>query len=150
LLIFRTSLAAAAIIILIISVIAFQTELATMMPSEDFIYDQSILEVIEKIDRSIPTNETLVVSTLEPHFVYFTDRRAMVPWTATSEESLVSLMRENGHQYLVVVENVSAAPQLDELFSSAGLESLDLQFDRLESYESDYFRLHLYKLRFMG
>jgi hypothetical protein len=59
-------------------------------------------------------------------------------------------MRENGHQYLVVVENVSAAPQLDELFSSAGLESLDLQFDRLESYESDYFRLHLYKLRFMG
>lgn len=140
-------LACAAVVVLIISVITFQQQLTNLATNEDLIYDKSILSVITAISDSVPANETLVVSTSAPHFVYFGDRSAIVPWSSTSEESLVSVMKEGGNQYLAVIENVSANPELSQLFSAEGLGSLDIQFEQLQTYESDFFRVHLYKLR---
>ena len=140
-------LACAAVVVLIISVITFQEQLTSLATNEDLIYDRSILSVMTAISDSVPANETLVVSTSAPHFVYFSDRSAVVPWSATSEESLVSVMKEDGNNYLAVIENVSAAPELSQLFSAEGLGSLDIQFEQLQTCESDFFRVHLYKLR---
>jgi hypothetical protein len=143
----RMMLASVAVTVLIISVIMFQVELSNLATNEDLIYDKSILSVISAISDSVPANETLVVSTSEPHFIYFNDRSAAVPWSASSEQTLVSLMKENGNHSLAIIENVSAAPELDQLFSTVGLGSLDTHFEQLRTDESDFFRVHLYKLR---
>lgn len=143
----RMILASVAVAVLIISVIIFQVELSNLATNEDLIYDKSILSVMSAISDSVPANETLVVSTSEPHFIYFNDRSAVVPWSASSEQTLVSLMKENGNHYLAIIENVSAAPELDQLFSTEGLGSLDTHFEQLHTDESDFFRVHLYKLR---
>lgn len=143
----RMILACAAVAVLVISVITFQEQLSNLATNEDLIYDKSILSVMNAISYSIPANETLVVSTSAPHFVYFSNRSAVVSWSATSEESLVSVMKEDGNHYLAVIENVSAAPELGQLFSTEGLGSLDIHFEQLHTYESDFFRVHLYKLR---
>lgn len=143
----RMILASAAAAVLVISVIMFQVELSNLATNEDLIYDKSILSVMSAISDSVPANETLVVSTSQPHFIYFNDRSAAVPWSASSEWTLVSYMKENGNHYLIIIENVSAAPELDQLFSTEGLGSLNSHFEELRTDESDFFRVHLYKLR---
>ena len=143
----RIILACVGVAVSIFSVIAFQGQLSNLATNEDLIYDESFLEVMNEVSDSVPRNETIVVSTSAPHFVYFSNRTAIVPWGATSEETLVSLMKEHENSYLAVIENVSAAPELVQLFNTEGLRSLDIHFEQLQTFESDFYAVHLYKLR---
>ena len=143
----RFFLAIGAVSLVVFSLYSAQAQVNSMTPRSGLSYDQSFIEVSRQISDSVPNGETLVVSSLEPHFVYFTDHEAVIPWAATSKYSLVYIMNSSGWNYLVVVENISEVEALKELFSTSGLWQLDDNFDLLGTYSSDHFRFHLYKLR---
>ena len=143
----RFFLAIGAVSLVAFSLYSAQVQVNSMTPRQGIIYDQSFVEVSRKISDSVPNGETIVVSRFEPHFVYFTEHEAVIPYGVTSKDSLVYIMKSSSWNYLVVVENSSSEEALDQLFSTSGLGQLDDDFDKLETYSSDSSKFHLYKLR---
>jgi hypothetical protein len=130
------------------SVAQFQAQIPNMTNSVRAILDKSLPQTLKvAAQESIPRNETVVISTNMPHFIYFTGYNATVPWGVDSQKSLVNYMHKGKFNYLVVFENNTSEPKLKSVFSSKGLKSLNSDFAELSVHRSDLSVVHVYRLK---
>lgn len=125
---------------------SFQSKLEDITDKRTIMYDKTIIALTRDISNAVPSGETLVVSSQPTHFKYFTEHPIVIPW-GTTPATLSDYMSDSGYHYLVVVENVSDVEALRPIFIRAGLSALDEDFEKVNSYKSDIFTLHLYKLK---
>jgi hypothetical protein len=132
--------------IVIGTIASFPSSLDKITDTRAIMYDKTIIGITKEISAAVPSGETLVVSSQPTHFKYFTDHDVVIPW-GTTPETLVNYMNSSGYHYLLVVENVSDVEALRPIFTSQGLSALDGDFEKMASYKSDIFKIHLYKMR---
>ena len=80
--------------------------------------------------------------------IFYISHKLLIPYSVSSERSLLNYMVRSNLTYLLVNENQSAATQLAPLFSRGGLKNLDNYFQKLAEYNTDsYSRFHLYRIK---
>jgi hypothetical protein len=122
----------------------------TIASPTSVIYDSKFIAAMNSISALVPAGRVIVVSTNAPFVTYFTGHNAKIPFGASSNESLVKYMKWNHYEYLVVFENHSQVPELQSLFSSKHVRSLESSFRLLGSYRTDSSQIYLYQLRALG
>ena len=132
--------------IVIATLFGFQSNLNEITDRRAIMYDKTIISITREISDTVPSGETLVVSSQPTHFKYFTNHAVVIPWN-TTPATLPDYMSNSGYHYLVVVENVSDVEALRPIFVSKGISALDANFEKIASYKSDIFKIHLYKLK---
>ena len=142
----NTSALVVGVLIVAATLVSFQQQTETIANPRSIIYDGRFLEAMHNVSRLLPDNENLVVSSNGPIVTYFTGHTAIVPWAATSKQSLANYMRERGYSFLLAFENKSDALALKALFSSEGLRTLEPPFVRIAEYHTDFYVLFLYQL----
>ena len=114
-------------------------------PPSASIYDKFFVQALKNISADVPKNETLIVSTATAVTTYFTGHPVKVPFKANSEKSLFDLMAKYNYTYLMVVRGRSSNEALKPLFSGHGVKSLDNDFQKIASYDTQTSHLYLYK-----
>jgi hypothetical protein len=143
-----TLLAVLFISLSIYSVVNFQYDISHQETSGSIINDPKVIPALEQISSTIPhdRNTTVLVSSNAPHITLFTGLQTVRPYGVSSERSLAEFMMSHRLTYLIVIENKSDEPKLKSLFSSEGLKSLEGDFERLATYKTSYYKIHLYQL----
>ncbi len=72
------------------------------------------------IPRLVPKNESIVTSAHERNMVYFITNKLLIPYTVSSQRSLVSYMVHKNLTYVLVYENQSTVIELTRLFNQDG------------------------------
>ena len=81
------------------------------------INDDLYIQAVKNLTKSVPKNETLVVTANSAVIKYFSDHPVKVPWRGkvTSEKTLVTWMSNIGYKYLVVVYTHGRGTSIAEL-----------------------------------
>jgi hypothetical protein len=114
------------------------------------INDDLYIQAVKNLTKSVPKNETLVVTANSAIIKYFSDHSVKVPWRGkvTSEKTLVTWMSNLGYKYLVVVYTHGRGTSIAELkpiFSNKGLRALNADFQKLGETRTESAKLLLYK-----
>ena len=114
------------------------------------INDDLYIQAVKNLTKTVPKNETLVVTANSAVIKYFSDHLVKVPWRGkvTSEKTLVTWMSNIGYKYLVVVYTHGRGTSIAELkpiFSNKGLRALNADFQKLGETRTDSAKLLLYK-----
>ena len=114
------------------------------------INDDLYIQAVKNLTKSVPKNETLVVTANSAVIKYFSDHPVKVPWRGkvTSEKTLVTWMSNIGYKYLVVVYTHGRGTSIAELkpiFSNKGLRALNADFQKLGETRTESAKLFLYK-----
>jgi hypothetical protein len=102
------------------------------------------------VTKSIPKNETLVVTGDTAVIQYFANRPVKLPWKGKvkSEKTLVTWMSNLGYKYLLVVYTHgrgSSIAELQLIFSNKGLRALTSDFQKIDEVRTESAKLLLYK-----
>jgi hypothetical protein len=114
------------------------------------INDDLYIQAVKNLTKSVPKNETLVVTANSAVIKYFSDHPVKVPWKGKvkSEKTLVTWMSDLGYKYLVVVYTHGRGTSIAELrpiFSREGLKALSADFQKIGQADAENARLLLYK-----
>ena len=114
------------------------------------INDDTFIQGVKNVTKSVPKNETLVVTGDTAVIQYFADHLVKLPWKGKvkSEKTLVTWMSNLGYKYLVVVYTHgkgSSTPELQPIFSSKGLRVLTPDFQKVDEVRTESAKLLLYK-----
>jgi hypothetical protein len=114
------------------------------------IHDALYIQGVKNLTKSVPKNETLVVTANSAIIKYFSDHPAKLPWKGKvkSEKTLVTWMSNLGYKYLVVVYTHGRGTSIAELkpiFSNKGLRALSPDFQKIEETRTESAKLLLYK-----
>jgi hypothetical protein len=114
------------------------------------INDDFFIQGVKNVTKSVPKNETLVVTGDTALIQYFTDHPVKLPWKGKvkSEKTLVTWMSNLGYKYLLVVythEKGSSTPELQPIFSNKGLRALSPDFQKIDQVRTESAKLLLYK-----
>ena len=114
------------------------------------INDDFFIQGIKNVTKSVPKNETLVVTGDTALIQYFTDHPVKLPWKGKvkSEKTLVTWMSNLGYKYLLVVYTHgkgSSTPELQPIFSNKGLRALSPDFQKIDEVRTESAKLLLYK-----
>ena len=114
------------------------------------INDDLYIQAVKNLTKSVPKNETLVVTANSAVIKYFSDHPVKVPWRGkvTSEKTLVTWMSNIGYKYLVVVYahgRGTSIAELKPIFSNKGLRALNADFQKLGETRTESAKLLLYK-----
>ena len=112
-------------------------------------YDETFASAVSNISNFVPKNETLVVTSSSGVIKYFTGHLVKIPWKVNSQERLVQYMKDNNFTYIIVPEirgNGSSVETLKPLFTDEGLRRLTFDFKKLTEFETEFSRIHLYKI----
>jgi hypothetical protein len=139
-------LAAAAIVIIVVSITGFQEPIQQEPNRQVVRYDKGFIQAMEDVSDRVPKESVLVVSSQEPLVRYFTGRPTVTPYGVDSKESLINYMLNSGYAYLLVFRGVSDVGALRPLFSSEGITSLNSHYQEIAYHKTDFFRIHLYQL----
>jgi hypothetical protein len=112
--------------------------------------DDFFIQAVKNLTKSVPKNETLVVTANSAVIKYFSDHLVKVPWKGKvkSEKTLVTWMSNIGYKYLVVVYTHGRGTSITELkpiFSSKGLRALSHDFQKIGEAKTESAKLLLYK-----
>ena len=134
-------------VIVLLSVANSIIQLENVASPRSVIYDRTFIAAMNKISEMVPKDAVLVVSTNAPFVTYFTGHDSRVPFGAFSKESLLHYMTEHHYDYLVVFEGRSQVEELQSLFSSNGTRDLEDRYELVESFRTDFSKIHLFRLR---
>jgi len=114
------------------------------------INDDFFLQWVRNVTKSIPKNETLVVTGDTAVIQYFADHPVKLPWKGKvkSEKTLVTWMSNLGYKYLLVVYTHgrgSSTAELQPIFSNKGLRTLTPDFQKVDEVRTESAKLLLYK-----
>jgi hypothetical protein len=114
------------------------------------INDDLYIQAVKNVTKSVPKNETLVVTANSAVIKYFSDHAVKVPWKGKvkSEKTLVTWMSNLGYKYLLVVYTHGRGTSISELkpvFSSKGLRALSTDFQKIDEVRTESAKLLLYK-----
>lgn len=149
------------ILMIFVNTIDFQAQLDKMINrvSKSMIYDKEFINTMNDISKVIPNNTTLVVSAFSPYVTYFTGIHTTIPYerqiehsikgntSADLSDTLKNYMIRNNYTYLLVFENRSNEEKFKRLFSGKGLKGLDNNFQKIDSFSTDFYKIHIYKTR---
>jgi hypothetical protein len=111
-------------------------------------YNKKFIPSMTNLSRLVPKNESIVSSAYYGNMIYFVAHKLLIPYSVSSEISLVSYMVHKNLTYLLVYENHSTVKELNRLFNHEGLKNLDNDFQKLAEYTTDSdSRFHLYRLK---
>ena len=111
-------------------------------------YNETFISAMTNISRLVPKNESIVSSAHDGNMVFYITQKLLIPYSVSSEGSLLNYMVRSNLTYLLVNENKSALTQFTPLFSRDGLKNLDNYFQKLAEYNTDsYSRFHLYRIK---
>jgi hypothetical protein len=101
------------------------------------IHDALFIQQVKNMTKSVPKNETLVVTGTSAIIKYFSDHNTKIPWKGkvNSEKTLVTWMSNLGYKYLVVVYTHgkgSSVAELQPIFSNKGLRALTPDFHKID------------------
>src|ERR671933_2043861 len=110
------------------------------------INDDLFIQAVKNVTKSVPKNETLVVTANSAVIKYFSDHPVKVPWKGKvkSEKTLATWMSDLGYKYLLVVYTHGKGTSIAELrpiFSSKGLRALSASFQKLGEIGTEYAKL---------
>jgi hypothetical protein len=114
------------------------------------INDDTFIKGVKNITKSVPKNETLVITGDTALIQYFADHPVKLPWKGKvkSEKTLVTWMSNLGYKYLLVVYTHgkgSSTPELQPIFSNQGLRALSPDFQKIGETKTESAKLILYK-----
>jgi hypothetical protein len=114
------------------------------------IHDALYIQGVKNLTRSVPKNETLVVTANSAIIKYFSDHNTKLPWKGrvNSEKTLVTWMSNLGYKYLEVVYTHGRGTSIAELkpiFSNKGLRALNADFQKIGETRTESAKLLLYK-----
>jgi hypothetical protein len=114
------------------------------------INDDTFIQGVKNLTKSVPKNETLVVTGNTAIIQYFTDHPTKLPWKGKvkSEKTLVTWMSSLKYKYLVVVYTHgkgSSTPELQPIFSNKGLRALSPNFQKIGETKTESAKLLLYR-----
>jgi hypothetical protein len=114
------------------------------------INDDTFIQGVKNLTKSVPKNESLVVTGDTAVIQYFTDHPVKLPWKGKvkSEKTLVTWMSNLGYKYLVVVYTHgkgSSTPELQPIFSNKGLRALTPDFQKIDEVRTESAKLLLYE-----
>jgi hypothetical protein len=114
------------------------------------INDDLFIQAVKNVTKSVPKNETLVVTANSAVIKYFSDHPVKVPWKGKvkSEKTLATWMSDLGYKYLLVVYTHGRGTSIAELkpiFSREGLRALNADFQKIGQTNAEHARLLLYK-----
>jgi hypothetical protein len=114
------------------------------------INDDFFIQGVKNVTKSVPKNETLVVTGDTALIQYFTDHPVKLPWKGKvkSEKTLVTWMSNLGYKYLLVVYTHgrgSSTAELQPIFSNKGLKALTPDFQKIDEVRTESAKLLLYK-----
>jgi hypothetical protein len=114
------------------------------------INDDFFIQGVKNLTKSVPKNETLVVTGDTAVIQYFSDHPVKLPWKGKvkSENTLVTWMSNLKYKYLVVVYTHgkgSSTPELQPIFSNKGLSALSPNFQKIGETKTESAKLLLYK-----
>jgi hypothetical protein len=114
------------------------------------INDDFFIQGVKNLTKSVPKNETLVVTSSSAVIKYFSDHPVKIPWKGKvkSEKTLATWMSNLKYKYLVVVYTHGRGTQIEELkpiFSSKGLRALSPDFQKIGETRTESAKLLLYK-----
>jgi hypothetical protein len=135
------------LLVITVSLAGFEQQTAAMAGPRSIIFDTRFVEAMRDVSSLLPDDSNLLVSSNGAIVTYFTGHIAIVPWTATSEQTLILYMSQRGYQYLLAFENKTDVAALKAVFSSSGLKSFETTFVQLDEYHTDLYVIHLYKLK---
>ena len=124
-----------------------RVEIRTNSEFSEF-YNETFVSAMTNISRLVPKNESIVNSAHDENMIFYISHKLLIPYSVSSERSLLNYMVRHNLTYLLVNENQSAATQLAPLFSRDGLKNLDNYFQKLAEYKTDsHSRFHLYRIK---
>ena len=114
------------------------------------INDDLFIQGVKNLTKSVPKNETLVVTANTAVIQYFSDHPVKLPWKGKvkTEKTLVTWMSDLNYNYLLVVYTHgkgSSTPELQPIFSNKGLRALTLDFQKMGETKTESAKLLLYK-----
>jgi hypothetical protein len=114
------------------------------------INDDLFIQAIKNLTKSVPKNQTLVVTANTAVIQYFSDHPVKLPWKGKvkSEKTLVTWMSNLKYNYLVVVYTHgkgSSTQELQPIFSNKGLRALTPDFQKVGETKTESAKLLLYK-----
>lgn len=114
------------------------------------INDDTFLQGVKNVTKSVPKNETLVVTGDTAVIQYFTDHPVKLPWKGKvkSEKTLATWMSNLKYNYLLVVYTHgkgSSTLELQPIFSNKGLRALTPDFQKIRETKTESAKLLLYK-----
>jgi hypothetical protein len=114
------------------------------------INDDTFIQAVKNLTKSIPKNETLVVTADTAVMKYFSDHPVKLPWKGKvkSENTLVTWMSSLKYKYLMVVYTHgrgSSTRELQPIFSNKGLRALSPDFQKIGETKTESAKLLLYK-----
>jgi len=118
------------------------------------INDDIFLQGVKNVTKSVPKNETLVVTGDTAVIQYFTDHPVKLPWKGKvkSEKTLATWMSNLKYNYLLVVYTHgkgSSTLELQPIFSNKGLRALTPDFQKIRETKTESAKLLLYKYDLM-
>jgi hypothetical protein len=140
-------LTAAGVVLILLSVQNSVANIQTVAGPTSVVHDTRFVAAMHGISSLVSPGSTLVVSTNAPFVIYFTGRKARVPFGVSSKAELVEYMKRNQFQYLVVFAGSSQVPELNSLFSSHQVLSLESDFQLVEMFQTDSSTIYLFKLK---
>ena len=110
-------------------------------------YDTKFVLAMNNISKLVPQNESIVASDKYGNMAFFINHELLIPWNASSENSLLYYMVKNRLKYMLVYENFSRVPELKPLFSHEGLKNLNDHFQLIANYTTNvHSSFQLYRL----
>ncbi|MGH9921389.1 MAG: hypothetical protein ACRD38_01415 [Nitrososphaerales archaeon] len=133
-------------LLIVLSIITFLEKNPDRMHTKAIRDDNTLMAAMDKLSKLVPDSNILLSSKYAPIVTYFTGHTTKIPYGVSSKEALINYMLKRDYNYLVVFEGKSSVKELESLFSSKGLRSLDSDFERVASYTTELSKIHLYKL----
>lgn len=134
------------ILLIILSITPFLEKNLDVVHTKAIRDDSTLIATMDKLSKLVPDGSILLSSRYAPIVTYFTGHTTKIPYGVASQEALINYMLKRDYNYLVVFEGSSSVKELESLFSSKGLKSLDNDFEQIASYTTELSKIHLYKL----
>jgi hypothetical protein len=114
------------------------------------IHDALFIQQVKNLTKSVPKNETIVVTGTSAIIKYFSSHNAKLPWKGkvNSEKTLVTWMSSLKYKYLLVVYTHgrgTSVSELKQIFSNKGLRALTPDFQKMDEVRTESAKLLLYK-----
>jgi hypothetical protein len=139
-----------AVLLVVATVISSAEQSGRVASSTSVIYDKQFVDALYDVSSFVPEDDVIVASTNSPYVTFFTGHYAKIPFGVSSRDTLVEYMLDRSYRHLLVFEGNSQVPELERLFSSSGLVSLEGCFSKLTTIQTDLKKVHLYRLDLAG
>jgi hypothetical protein len=145
--------AGAAIVMVLVGAVYSHAQSANRIPGfgdTANIYDDTFIQQVKNLTKTVPKNETIVVTATSAIIKYFSGHNAKLPWKGkvNSEKTLVTWMSNLGYKYLLVVYTHgrgTSVAELKPIFSNKGLRALAPDFQKIGEVRTESAKLLLYK-----